>query len=156
MTDARQRGFTFIEMAVVLIIIGIGTMLAVPMIEGGFDSREVRRAARQIASTMHYCRGEAVSLGMPQALVIDARKNSIYTTDWGRWATLTDRAIIEKVDGGQGVGVGAGTVQILFFPNGSTSGADVVLASRRDRTQTRLMVHLDSLVGSVKVGDAQL
>ena len=34
-----------------------------PMIEGGFDSREVRRAARQIASTMHYCRGEAVAPG---------------------------------------------------------------------------------------------
>ena len=154
MRDARQRGFTFIEMSVVLIIIGIGTMLAVPMIEGGFDSREVRRAARQIASTMHYCRGEAVSLGAPQALVIDPLKNSIYTADWGRWAVLTDRAIIEKVDGGQGVG--GGTVQILFFPNGSTSGADVVLASRRDRTQNRLLVHLDSLVGSIKVGDARL
>jgi Tfp pilus assembly protein FimT len=114
----------------------------------------VRRAARQIASTMHYCRGEAVSLGAPQALVIDPLKNSIYTADWGRWAVLTDRAIIEKVDGGQGVG--GGTVQILFFPNGSTSGADVVLASRRDRTQNRLLVHLDSLVGSIKVGDARL
>jgi general secretion pathway protein H len=152
--SARQRGFTFIEMSVVLIIIAIGTMLVVPMIEGGFDSREVRRAARQIASTMHYCRGEAVSLGAPQALVIDPLKNSIYTSDWGRWAKLTDRAIIERVDGGQGVG--GGSVQILFFPNGSTSGADVVLASRRDRTQTRLMVHLDSLVGTVKVGDAKL
>jgi general secretion pathway protein H len=150
----RQRGFTFIEMSVVLIIIAIGTMLAVPMIEGGFDSREVRRAARQIASTMHYCRGEAVSLGTPQALVIDPLKNSIYTADWGRWAVLTDRAIIERVDGGQGVG--SGVVQILFFPNGSTSGADVVLSSRRDRTQNRLQVHLDSLVGSVQVGDAHL
>ena len=41
------RGFTLIEMTVVLLIIAIGLTLAVPLIEGGFDSREVRRAARQ-------------------------------------------------------------------------------------------------------------
>ena len=150
----RERGFTFVEMAVVLLIISFALALVVPMVEGGFEAREVRRAARQIASTMHYCRGEAVAQGTPQALVIDPYHNSIYTTDWGRWAVLTDRAIIERVEGGL---IGAGdVVSVLFFPNGSTSGADVVLASRRDRTRNRLWVHLDPLVGSVRVQDAPL
>jgi prepilin-type N-terminal cleavage/methylation domain-containing protein len=145
-------GFTFVEMAVVLLIIALGSVLALPVIEGGFDSREVRRAARQIASTMHYCRGEAVALGEPQELVIDTLRNSIHTTGWGRWAVLTDRAVIEQVQGG--TALGDGVVQILFFPNGSTSGADVVLASRRDRFQNRLRVQLDPLIGVVRVGDA--
>ena len=148
------RGFTFVEMVVVLMIISIALALVVPMVEGGFESREVRRAARQIASTMHYCRGEAVALGTPQALVIDPLANSIYTTDWGRWAVLTDRAIIERAEGGF---VSAqGLTSVLFFPNGSTSGADVVLASRSDRTRNRLWVHLDPLVGTIHVQDARL
>ena len=42
------RGFTLIEMAMVLLIIAVASALVVPMIEGGFDSREVRRAARVI------------------------------------------------------------------------------------------------------------
>ena len=137
----------------VLVIIGIGAALTIPLVEGGFEAREVRRAARQIASTMHYCRGEAVALGKPQEMVIDAGDNSIHTTAWGRWATLTDRAVIEEIRGGNVMG--EGVVQILFFPNGSTSGAEVVIAGRRDPREHRLLIGLDPLVGSVKVGDAE-
>ncbi len=118
----RAAGFTLIEMTVVLVIMAIGFTLAVPLIEGGFDSREVRRAARQIASTMHHCRGEAVAQAKPQELIINPDRNAIATSEWKKWATLTDRAVIERVDGGNVLGDGA--IQILFFPNGSTSGAD--------------------------------
>src|SRR5437016_8404246 len=95
-----KRAFTLIEITVVLVIIAIGTVLAVPMLEAGFEAREVRRAARQIAATMHYCRGEALGLGEPQELVIDPVGNKIHTTGWARWAVLTDRAVIEDVQGG--------------------------------------------------------
>jgi type II secretion system protein H len=149
---SRRAGFTLLESVVVLMIIGLAVALVLPMIEGGFDSREVRRAARQIASTMHYCRGEAVSLGRPQELVIDTYRNTIHTTGWDRWAVLTDRAMITDVVGGNVLG--DGMVQVLFFPNGSTSGAVVLLASRRDRFANRLRVALDPLLGSVRVDDA--
>ena len=147
----RGAGFTLIEMTAVLIIIALGTALAVPLVEGGFDSREVRRAAREIAATMVYCRGEAVARGRPQELVIDVLRNSIRTNGDERWAILTDRAVIERVRGGNELG--DGVAQILFFPNGSTSGAEVVLASRRDRFQNRLRVALDPLLGTVRVTD---
>lgn len=147
-------GFTLVEMTVVLLIIALGTVLAIPMVEGGFESREVRRAARQIASTMTYCRGEAVGSGAPQELVIDVPENSIRTTDWGRWAVLTDRAVIEEIHGG--AEVGDGVVQILCFPNGSTSGAEIILAGRNDRRQHRLKIAFDPLIGNVRVEDLGL
>ena len=145
-------GYTLIEMVVVMAIIAVGMVLSLPMIESGRNAREVRRAARQIAATMHFCRGEAVALGRPQQLVLDPLKNGIYTTDWGRWSILTDRAVIERVNGG--IAGADGVVQILFFPNGSTSGAEVVLANRQDRSRNRLAVRLDPLVGTVRVEDA--
>ena len=148
MSLRARRGFTLIEMTVVLVIIAIGITLAVPLIEGGFDSREVRRAARQIASTMVHCRVEALAKSAPQELIINRARNTIATSDWGRWAQLTDRAVIERVDGGSDVG--DGSRQILFFPNGSTSGADVVVASRRDRSN-RIRITLDPLIGRVDV-----
>jgi general secretion pathway protein H len=148
----RQGGFTLIEIVVVMVIIGIGVGLAVPMLEAGFDAREVRRAARQIASSMHHCRNEAMSKAEPQELVIDIDRNMIATTDWGKWAQLTDRAVIEKALGGTILGNGA--VQILCYPNGATSGADIVIASRRDRSRERLRIQLDPLIGRVEVGDA--
>jgi general secretion pathway protein H len=148
----RRAGYTLIEMVVVMAIIAIGTVLSLPMIQSGVNAREVRRAARQIASTMHFCRGEAVALGRPQQLVVDPLKNSIFTSKWGRWAVLTDRAVIERVNGG--VAGADGVVQILFFPNGSTSGAEVILANRQDRSRNRLSVTLDPLVGTIHVEDA--
>jgi general secretion pathway protein H len=152
MTGRRAAAFTLVEMVVVLLIIALGSAIVIPMVEGGFEAREVRRAARQIASTMHFCRGEAVALGEPQELVIDPTENSIHATAWKRWAVLTDRAVIEDVRGAQVWS--DGEVQILFFPNGSTSGAEVVVAGRRDRREHRLSISLDPLLGTVRVGDA--
>jgi len=151
----RPRGFTLIEMTVVMLIIGISMALVVPMVNGGITSREVRRAARQIASTMLHLRSEAVSLGRPTAMRIDIPENTVETVGGGRWAVLTDRAVIEDVGGGARL-VGDEQFEIRFYPNGSTSGGDVVLASRQDRTRNRLHIHLDRLIGAVRVGDAPL
>jgi len=100
---------------------------------------------------MHYCRGEPVATGRPQELVIDAVENGFHTTGWDRWAILTDRAVIDDVRGGAVLGDGA--AHVVFYPNGSTSGAEVVVASRRDRRAHRLRIALDPLLGTVHVGD---
>jgi hypothetical protein len=84
-------------------------------------------------------------------MVIDTYRNTIHTTGWERWAVLTERAMITDVVGGNPLG--DGMVQVLFFPNGSTSGAEVLLASRRDRFANRLRIALDPLLGSVRVED---
>jgi general secretion pathway protein H len=145
-------GFTFIEMVVVLAIIGMAAAVVVPAIDAGLDSREVRRATRQIAATMHYMRNEAVSTGKLHHMRIDPAHNAIETDEKGRSLVLTDRALIERVDGG--LAAGDGTIDIFFYANGATSGADVVIASRRDRASNRILLRLDPLVGSIRVEDA--
>jgi Tfp pilus assembly protein FimT len=139
-------------MMVVLAIIGMAALVVVPAIDAGLDSREVRRAVRQIAATMHHMRSEAVATGALRRMRINREKNAIETDDHERWAILTDRATIESVEGG--FEAGDGSVDILFYANGSTSGAAVVVASRRDRFSNRLRLLLDPLVGSVRVEDA--
>ena len=147
------RGFTFIEMIVVLAIIGMAAAVVVPAIDAGLDSREVRRATRQIAATMHYMRNEAVATGKLHRMRIDPAHNLVETDDKGRSLVLTDRAILERVEGG--LASGDGTIDILFYGNGATSGADVVVASRRDRASNRILLRLDPLVGSIRVEDAR-
>lgn len=152
MGRAASRGFTFVEMIVVLAIIGLAAAVVGPAIDAGLDSREVRRATRQIAATMHYLRSEAMATGKTHRMRIKPSENRIEADDKSRWAVLTDRALLERVDGG--AISGDGTVEILFYANGSTSGADIIISSRRDRFSNRLKLHLDPLVGTVNVGDA--
>ena len=149
MRRAATRGFTFIEMMVVLAIIGLAAAVVVPAIDAGLDSREVRRATRQIAATMHHMRSEALATGKLRRMRINPAENAIETDDRNRWAVLTERAIIERVDGG--AMAGDGTVDILFYANGSTSGADMIIASRRDRSSNRIRLLLDPLIGSIRV-----
>jgi len=149
MRAAATRGFTFIEMIVVLVIVGLAAAVVVPALDAGLDSREVRRATRQIAATMHHMRTEALATGRMRRMRINPAENAIETDDHGRWAVLTERAIIERVEGG--AMAGDGTVDILFYANGATSGADIVIASRRDRSSNRMRLMLDPLVGSIRV-----
>ena len=149
MRAAATRGFTFIEMIVVLVIVGLAAAVVVPALDAGLDSREVRRATRQIAATMHHMRSEALATGRLRRMRINPAENAIETDDHGRWAVLTERAIIERVEGG--AMAGDGTVDILFYANGATSGADIVIASRRDRSSNRMRLMLDPLVGSIRV-----
>jgi prepilin-type N-terminal cleavage/methylation domain-containing protein len=147
-TTVRTRGFTFVEMVVVMAIVAIGGMLAVPMIEGGINSREVRRVARQIFANMNHCRAEAIATGKTEKLHLDPSANSMRACG-GRWAEFTDRAVIEEIEGG--IESSDGSSDIVFYPNGSTSGARILIASRKDRFGIRLGVRLDPLVGLPRV-----
>ena len=150
----RRAGFTLLEMMLVLMIMAIAMAIVGPLIDGGIDSREVRRAAREIASTMHHLRGEAVATGHPTEMRIDQHENTIETVGGGRWKGLTERAVIESVSGA--IPAGEDIWNIRFFPNGSNTGAAIVLCNSRDRTRNRLFVNLDPLLGVVRVGDAPL
>jgi len=152
MRRAATRGFTFVEMMVVLAIIGLAAAVVGPALDAGLDSREVRRATRQIAATMHHLRTEAMASGKTRRLQIKPSENLIEADGRSRWVILTERALIERVEGG--AVAGDGTIELLFYANGSTSGADIVVSSRRDRFANRLRLILDPLVGTVRVEDA--
>jgi general secretion pathway protein H len=141
-------------MLFVVTIIVIALAVVGPMIDGGINSREVKRAARQIASTMHYLRGEAVAKGLPTAMRIDQHENTIETVGGGRWAALSERAAIESVKGA--IPAGDEVWDVRFFPNGSTTGAEIVVVSSQDHTQHRWSLTLDPLLDTIHFGEAPL
>jgi prepilin-type N-terminal cleavage/methylation domain-containing protein len=61
---ARRRGFTLVEVAVVLAVMGIAAALAVPRMAGWAAVLRTRAGANAVAADLAYARGLAVRRGM--------------------------------------------------------------------------------------------
>jgi prepilin-type N-terminal cleavage/methylation domain-containing protein len=65
------RGFTLIELAIVLVVMGIVIAFAGPRIAGGLTGQGVRTAALQTAAMLRYARSKAVNTGCRYHVMFD-------------------------------------------------------------------------------------
>jgi prepilin-type N-terminal cleavage/methylation domain-containing protein len=74
--------FTFIELLVVMVILGIAAMLAVPMFSSAADS-QLQAAAAIIAADLDYAKNLAITRQMTVTVVFDAGAESYQVQDSG-------------------------------------------------------------------------
>ncbi|MBN1126217.1 MAG: prepilin-type N-terminal cleavage/methylation domain-containing protein [Sedimentisphaerales bacterium] len=65
---SRDNGFTFIEIIVVMVILGIAALMAVPMFSSAADI-QVRTAANMIAADLEYAKSMAITFQQNYSLV---------------------------------------------------------------------------------------
>ncbi len=71
----NQRGFTLIELGIVVVLIGLFTVISVPLLDtGGRD--DVRAAARRLAGTIKYLFNEAALTGLEHRLIYNLDRDS--------------------------------------------------------------------------------
>ncbi len=74
--SARSRGFTFIEMAVVVVLIGIMAAVAVPMFGRSLPRIKTRAEARNILSTIRTARSRAIAENVQYGVYFDINARS--------------------------------------------------------------------------------
>ena len=85
----RVRGFTLLEILVVMAIIGAVSALAVVRLESS-DARRVAQVAEQLATVLEAARDEAISTGNSVAISSDGQGYQFWSDhgDYGEWIAL--------------------------------------------------------------------
>jgi type IV fimbrial biogenesis protein FimT len=93
-----SKGFTLIELMIVLVIFGIVLVLAVPGFSSIFLSARLSNYATELVSTVYLARGEAIKRNAPVTLC--ASEDGVAcsdTNDWGQgWIVLDTNDVVLK------------------------------------------------------------
>ena len=151
----HSAGFTLIELIIVLMIIGISLGLVGFFVNQGASNLELKRVAKEIATTLRYARNQAVSEKKGYSFVIRESDGtySLYAADIAvhnegdspesvMSRTLPDKLKIkfdERVEG---------ALRIDFFPGGNSTGGVIDIRNQADRS---LLVTVNRLTGKVEI-----
>jgi prepilin-type N-terminal cleavage/methylation domain-containing protein len=83
--NIRQRGFSLIEIIVIVIVVGILALIAVPNLVTGMPSYRLKNAARDLCSNIHKARTLAVKQNRSVTLTFDVLGNTYHIDDQSPW-----------------------------------------------------------------------
>ena len=150
-SSAAERGFTLLELLVVMVII---SLLAVSL--SGFVVRDNRSldledAARSLVAGLNQVRSEAVFQNSEQRLGIDVDQRRFIAGDGARPLQMREDIKL-SVTTTQQDRISQSVGQIRFFPDGSSTGGRIILML--DGQQK--VVEIDWLTGLISVLDGAL
>jgi len=117
----RERGFTLLELMIVLAILGLVIAIAMPTVSRRSPGTSLAAAAGELRAVIHGARTAAIAGGQPIAFRGDPNS--------GYWLG-TQHHRLTSIDGADAVRVAtAGASRIAFFPSGGSSGGRVILRS---------------------------
>jgi prepilin-type N-terminal cleavage/methylation domain-containing protein len=167
-THTLGRGFSLIELVLVLALIGIITALVAPRLVNTFTSARLKTSAQKTVAIIHYTRNQAVFKKKPLWLICDRKKNRLTVVDLIREGKATNAGstavtdvfvpstqtysypedvIIEKLlIGGKEISDSQGVV--IFYPNGSSSGGGIKLRANNEQSY---FITIDPIMSTAKV-----
>jgi len=163
-----RRGFTLVELLIVMVVAAVIASVVVPSMMGGRDQHRVKAAARTLLAHARRARVDAVTSGKRTQLIIDLddaqdpfEAPGQFQPAMGPWGRPGDAGENVEIIGvrigasGRPLDDGADSVQegevvINFLPEGSASAAQVWLAAGLHADE-QLVIDIDGLTGRVRV-----
>ncbi len=144
----KSRGFTLLEMLLVLSLIAIAVTLAAMAMNGGMEGMRLRNAAREIAGQLRYTRAQAIASGQPQRFALDVDAHRWQAPD-GKQGEIPE-ALRIRFTGARQAQARTEEGAILFFPDGASTGGRVQL----EAGDAAWRVDVAWLTGEVKLSRA--
>lgn len=143
-----SRGFTLIELMVVLAILALAYALVPPLFSGGPSTAEMQGAARQVAAGLRKARNQAVTRRGEALFTLDAGRGSFSVSGDSRSYPLPEGLEV-RLHGNRTETPGTRQETIRFYADGSSDGGRVTLASEGRRFE----IEVEGLTGRVAILD---
>lgn len=145
-TGRAARGFTLIELMVVMAVAALLVTVALPLARLGSPGLEARAAARDIAAGLRRARTDAIFADRETLMLIDTDGRRWTIGEAGDWQALPEGLSLE-VETARTEVLEGGIAGLRFFPDGSATGGRVTVSG-----ETAVYhVMLDWLTGSVSI-----
>ena len=147
----EQKGFTLLELVMVLLVIGFAVTLSYPSLSRGSASLQLRASSRDVLNTMRYARETAITRQVGMRVTIDKELSRLTLTDelgsGARefklpWEVSVDRILVA------GNEVLEGPAVVRFRPNGSSDPTEIRL---RSTTGGVVSVVTDPITGGARI-----
>ena len=144
----RNRGFTILELLVVLVIGAIAYSLVLGVPFRGASVADLKAAARTLASGLRQAQSTAMATRRDALLTIDLEAREFQVTGIDATRSLPKDLEISLYTAQQEVS-SEKKGSIRFYPDGSSTGGRITLAVK----ERKYLVDVDWLTGRVSIGD---
>ncbi len=144
----RQRGFSLLEVLVVIVIIGLSYALLPKMFYSGVSGAELRSNVRAVATGLRLARDAAINTRREAVLTLDLDQRSFTVQNDTRVHKLNETLDV-KLYTSQADLITEKVGAIRFYPDGSSNGGRVTMAAG----ERAFEVDVDWLTGHVTIND---
>jgi len=120
-----QRGFTLVELLVVLVIAALVLALVGTSISRSISGAEMRNAARKVAASLRYTRTQAILTKSEQVFLVDTERRTFQAAN--REAEQLPEGLNVELNTARSELTSEAAGGIRFYPDGGSTGGNVRL-----------------------------
>ena len=144
----RQRGFSLLEVIVVITIIGLAYVLLPKMVFSGVSGAELRANARAVATGLRIARDAAINTKREAVMSLDMENRQFTLPNNTKLHKLHEQLDV-KLYTAQADLISEKVGTIRFFPDGSSNGGRVTVGTG----ERGFEIDVDWLTGHVTIKD---
>jgi general secretion pathway protein H len=151
MNSYKSKGFTLLELLIVVLIIALVLAVSYPALSRGSTALHLRTTARDVLNTFRYAREKSVTEQTAMRITVDREKQKLILTndlgENGREYFFPHDVRMQRI-ALAGKVTDEGSVVIRFLPNGSSDNAEILI---RSETGSSFRIIADPITGGARI-----